>query len=886
MKRQLSLLPSGSFILENDTSVRAISEQQREIEDLFEKYFHEDPCSALFYLGVLKGEFDFSPSLAFWRGFAHEFTEKLRLSPDIETVREKGSVDGDRAAFQQHCLRAPFMQGAEYLTPELLEDIWSDLNSFFQRSIGSFTGSVEDFYRQYVPDAHLLGKVYFHLVENKKRQRSPFVFLATYAATIGNKGSSKHRPLKHALSEYEKDEPKLLELLSTVKTAAQRSPFIADLLEKGELFYPLLLRSDDAYTFLMEVPLYEEAGILCRIPNWWKRAGSRASVSVTVGNKKNSLLGLESLIDFTPELVLDDLKLSEAEMKRLLEESEGLRLIKGKWVQVNHDQLRNALKSWEHANDLVADGKLSLSEAVRLLMAPELALSEKLEESSLQVSTGKWLASLFEKMQNPELVRSVSPGKDFAGKLRPYQQNGLNWLLLLDSLGLGACLADDMGLGKTVQILSFLNILRRRKERSSNLLVVPASLVSNWISEIEKFSPKLTFKIAHPSGGESRLGKECEEEELEKVDLVITTYSLVKRYQWMREFEWNYVILDEAQAIKNSGTAQTRAIKKIKSKNRIALTGTPIENRVSDLWSLFDFLNPGLLGTAKEFESLCKDRKGESPSYSKIRAVTNPYILRRLKTDKTIISDLPDKVEVDTYATLSKEQVVLYKQLVKDLKESIEEADGIQRRGLVLGSLMKFKQLCNHPSHYLGQEEYKESQSGKFQRLREICETISEKREKVLIFTQFREITGPLADFLETIFSRRGLILTGSTSVKKRKELVSAFQSDEYIPYFILSLKAGGTGLNLTAANHVVHFDRWWNPAVENQATDRAFRIGQKRNVMVHKLVTKETIEEKIATMLKEKSKLSSDIIGLSADKLLTKMSDSELIDMFRMEAA
>ncbi|MCP4337913.1 MAG: DEAD/DEAH box helicase, partial [Desulfobulbaceae bacterium] len=372
--------------------------------------------------------------------------------------------------------------------------------------------------------------------------------------------------------------------------------------------------------------------------------------------------------------------------------------------------------------------------------------------------------------------------------------------------------------------------------------------------------------------------------ELSALDLVITTYALVQRYKWVQGYSWNYVILDEAQAIKNPGTKQTRAVKNLRANNRIIMTGTPVENRLSDLWSLFDFVNPGLLGNSKEFGSFTKGLAKDPNGYAGLRKAVNPFILRRLKTDKSIISDLPDKVEVKTWAAMSKKQTVLYSEVINGIVETFGNSEGIQRKGLILSALMKFKQLCNHPSQYLGLDLFEEKESGKFQRLREICETIYEKREKVLVFTQFKEMTGPLSRYLATIFKREGLVLHGSIPVGKRKSLIEKFQGHEYVPFFVLSLKAGGVGLNLTAANHVIHFDRWWNPAVENQATDRAFRIGQKKNVMVHKFLTKGTIEEKIDKMLTQKSLLSNEVVAASGENWITEMSNDELLELFTLK--
>jgi non-specific serine/threonine protein kinase len=362
---------------------------------------------------------------------------------------------------------------------------------------------------------------------------------------------------------------------------------------------------------------------------------------------------------------------------------------------------------------------------------------------------------------------------------------------------------------------------------------------------------------------------------------------MVPRLESLAEPVWDLLILDEAQAIKNHGSQQSKAVKTLSAAMRIAMTGTPVENRLSDLWSIFDFLNRGLLGTSKEFSNFARKLSESGKGYGALRETVGPFILRRLKTDKTIISDLPDKVEMRAFASLTKKQLVLYEALVKDMAAALQNArlEPIARRGLVLAGITKFKQICNHPDQYLGQSAFEARHGGKFEVLAGICETIREKRERVLVFTQFKEIVPPLAHFLETVFGRRGLMLHGGTPVAKRGELVETFNGDDYVPFMVLSLKAGGVGLNLTAANHVVHFDRWWNPAIENQATDRAFRIGQRKNVMVHKFVTAGTIEEKIDGMLEEKRKLAEEIVSASGEQWITEMSNAELMNLIRLEA-
>jgi non-specific serine/threonine protein kinase len=372
---------------------------------------------------------------------------------------------------------------------------------------------------------------------------------------------------------------------------------------------------------------------------------------------------------------------------------------------------------------------------------------------------------------------------------------------------------------------------------------------------------------------------------LEDLDLVVTSYGSVLRLPWLETTRWDLVVLDEAQAIKNPAAQQTKAVKKLQARARIALTGTPIENRLSDLWSIFDFVNPGLLGSAKQFTAFTK-RLAARPHhpYEPLRELVRPYILRRLKTDKSVITDLPDKTEVKAFCPLSRKQAALYQEAVEELTRRLATTAGIERRGLILSFLMRFKQICNHPSQWLGDGGWAETESGKLGRLRDIAEVIAARQEKVLVFTQFREVTAPLAAHLGMIFGREGVVLHGGTAIKKRQELVRRFQEDEAVPFFVLSLKAGGAGLNLTAASHVVHFDRWWNPAVENQATDRAFRIGQVKNVLVHKLVCRGTVEDKIDQLIESKQQLSRDLLEGGAELLLTEMKDEELLKLVALD--
>jgi non-specific serine/threonine protein kinase len=474
--------------------------------------------------------------------------------------------------------------------------------------------------------------------------------------------------------------------------------------------------------------------------------------------------------------------------------------------------------------------------------------------------------------------------------LRPYQLAGVQWLYLLTQLRLGACLADDMGLGKTIQVLSLLLMLKNEAgdKRKPCLLVAPASLLANWASEIARFAPSLKARVAHPSAAPAeRLNADnpADADMLADVDLVITSYGFLARSPWLGTAPWQLVVLDEAQAIKNPAAKQTKMVKQLRADTRIALTGTPIENRLGDLWSIFDFINPGLLGSSKQFSSFVKGLADRPQgTYGPLRELVRPYILRRLKTDKNVITDLPDKTEVKAFCALSRKQAALYQQTVEELARRLEDVDGIERRGMVLAFLMRLKQICNHPSQWIGDGAWAEKDSGKFARLRDIVEVIAARQEKALIFTQFRETTAPLAAFLGSVFGRAGLVLHGETEIRKRKELVRQFQEDENIPFFVLSLKAGGAGLNLTAASHVIHFDRWWNPAVENQATDRAFRIGQTRNVLVHKFICRGTVEDKIDQLIESKEQLAGDLLGGGSEMALTEMKDEELLRLVALD--
>ncbi|MFA6807765.1 MAG: DEAD/DEAH box helicase [Eubacteriales bacterium] len=882
INKELIVIIKADGEVEFDWQITVEKMEKKQIvfqEEIYKK-FMENESEALIFLGFSDRTVSMSESLYYLRLIASIFVKELAKNPNIEVLREKIVVEIEEKEINQLLQNAPYLNGSEYLNETWIRNIWKKMNCAFCKVIKTYKGSVKEFFIAFNSSVHIVGRIFFHLVESKKEEY-PFAFLATYTADVSEDGKTKHLPLKNAIAEYGQNSRKLLDLLTTVNRATEKSAFISELVESGEIFHPLSLSAKEAYTFLKEIPIYEEAGILCRMPNWWRNKAASLKMSVSVGDKIPSRLNFDSLVDFNAELFLGGESINVSELKKLLSETEGLVLIKGKWVEVNRERLKETLKAYEQAQKLMDKDDISIIEAMRFQMNAKKMLKIQEEKCELEVTNGEWLNSVVKKLTHPETIEIIACDDSFQASLRTYQERGLNWLYFMKNLGLGACLADDMGLGKTVQVIALLNYIRTRKHEKA-LLIVPASLIGNWMSEIAKFAPSLKYYVIHSS--ENKNLEKDERNIVEEYDLFITTYGMLLKYDWLKDVTWDSLILDEAQAIKNPGTKQTKSVKQLKSSYKIAMTGTPIENRLSDLWSLFDFLNKGLLGSAKEFTDFTKKLTETPEGYARLKRVVSPFILRRLKTDKDVINDLPEKIEMKTYATLTKKQVVLYNKLINELRIKLEsDADGIERKGLVLSSLMKLKQICNHPDQFLGQNYYAEKESGKYARLREICEIIYEKRERVLIFTQFREITEPLKDFLETIFQHKGLVLHGGTSVKKRKDIVDEFQGQEYVPFMVLSIKAGGIGLNLTSANHVIHFDRWWNPAVENQATDRVFRIGQKKNVIVHKFITKGTIEEKIDLMIEDKTKLLQEIIPDNQENWITEMDNKQLVELFKL---
>lgn len=646
----------------------------------------------------------------------------------------------------------------------------------------------------------------------------------------------------------------------------------------------LPLDATGAYEFLTHSTLLDQAGFGVFLPSWWTKPvnlGMRLTTSSTgtVGTvTKESGTGLDALVDYRWDLALGDEELTETEMAELATAKVPLVRLRGEWVQVDQKRLAEGMAFLRRS----ANGQMSAADVLR-----HAGMSPEDSPTPLPVTTvasDGWLGDLLSGDAEQHL-EPVRPPEEFHAVLRPYQQRGLAWLAFLDRLGLGACLADDMGLGKTIQVLALETLARGVHRPGPTLLVCPMSLTGNWQREAARFAPELSVYVHH--GADRHTGEELIDV-IGEHDFIITTYALaVRDAVSLAAVHWHRVVLDEAQNIKNSNSRQSQAVRHLHARHRIALTGTPVENRLAELWSIMDFINPGALGTVHSFRArfaVPVERDGDTDSAARLRRITGPFVLRRLKTDPTILDDLPDKVEMRQLCTLTPEQASLYQAVMNDMFARIADSDGIERRGLILATMSKLKQVCNHPAHLLRDGSALPGRSGKLLRLEEILEQVLADGDKALCFTQFTEFGGLLVPYLAARFDTEVLFLHGGTRKADRDAMVRRFQSAEGPAIFFLSLKAGGTGLNLTAANHVVHLDRWWNPAVEDQATDRAFRIGQRRDVQVRKLTCIGTLEEKIDQMIQDKKALAQLVVS-AGENWLTELSTSSLRDLFTLSS-
>ena len=648
----------------------------------------------------------------------------------------------------------------------------------------------------------------------------------------------------------------------------------------------LALSTREIHALLSEHrPILEEAGIRVEVPAWWGDPSHRLGVKLHLdGEESPGGTGLDRVVNYRWDLVLGGESISFERFRSLAADGVPLVRLDGRWVEIRPDDLAAAKAFLERG----ISGQASLGEALRMAHGFDAAESAL---PRLGVEATGWIADLIDGTSEARF-EAIEPPDAFLGELRPYQRSGLSWLAFLDRLGLGACLADDMGLGKTIQLIALLQHERLDGARPGpTLIVAPMSVVGNWQREIGRFAPELSVHRHH--GLDRPMGDRFVEI-AGASDVVLTTYGLVGRdLELLQRQHWRRVVLDEAQHVKNPPTRQASAIRSLPCSQRIALTGTPVENRLSELWSIMDFCCPGYLGTSGDFRrrfAVPIERHRDPMQAERLRSLVRPFVLRRLKTDPTVISDLPPLVESRQQVPLTDEQTTLYESAVSGMLRNIDETTGMRRKGLVLAGLVRLKQICNHPAHFLGERlgesssaDAFASRSGKTLRLMEMLEEMIAAGDRALLFTQYREMGHLLAPLLRKAFDIDPIFLHGGVTSAKREQLVDRFQSDDpSCPIFILSLRAGGVGLNLTSARHVIHYDRWWNPAVENQATDRAFRIGQTRTVHVHKMIASGTLEERIDRMIEEKIELAKQVIG-SGESWLTELSTNQLRDLLQL---
>ena len=770
---------------------------------------------------------------------------------------------------------APTIRGRALLDEQVLAAAWTAIAA--AACAEASDGGLAAYLAAHGVDPEL-GRLHVHLAERQHGEEHAFAFLATVAACRGADGRVQHVPLRVAIEELGGDVPGQQRLLTPLRRAAARNAGIGALVDSHDIFHAVAWTAAEAYVLVRAVPDLQASGIRVHVPDWWHRATPRAQIRAELGGDAPASLGLEALLDFKVGWFIGDESLTEEEWRRVVQGADGLYRFRGRWTVLDPEHHAEALRQWDSLAALTREGRVDFACGMRLLAAHGRE-GVKEEREGVNIAPGPWLARTLGQLLGPTSDGEADPGPALRGRLRPYQREGVAWLWLLARLGLGGCLADDMGLGKTIQVIALLLLLQRHGVPGPHIVVVPASLLGNWSGELERFAPGLRVYVAHrtTSGTDAEPAPGT-------ADVVMTTYATLARLPWPGQMRWGLVVLDEAQAIKNAGTRQARAVRALTCRLRLALTGTPVENSLADLWSIFDFINPGLLGAADEFRALCRRIGAGGDELGPLRRLVRPYILRRLKTDRRVIADLPDKTEVQVYCGLTRVQAALYEQTVRALARAAEGADGTRRRGVILGFLTRLKQICNHPSHYSGDGKFALEDSAKFLRLQELCEPIAASGEKVLVFTQFREMCGPLAALLAGSFGRAGLVFHGGLAVRRRMETVAEFQRQGGPPFMVVSLKAGGTGLNLTAAAHVVHFDRWWNPAVENQATDRAYRIGQHKNVLVHKFVCRGTLEERIDALIRGKQGLADNILEIDGERSLTELGTEELLRVVALD--
>lgn len=821
--------------------------------------------------------------------------EKARLVL-VRSLRMRGggefklaSPDGAEAA--RWLAEIPPCRGGGHVSAGCLRQWFEDLGSALAQRAEQAGAAPEVWLAGLGEGWEQVGRLCFHLAENGHDSdgRRPFAFLATLVHQVSKDHQAKHVPLGMALKLYEEDRHALLSLFRPLRSAAESSSFLRDLVDSQSVYRPLMWTARQAYDFLQSVPFLEQVGIDVRMVNLWKSLPPKVEVEVRVEGEatdnRTPSLNIHSLLKFSPLAVLGGQPLSEEELAELLSGDDGLVRFRGEWVRVDREKVSQILEQWRNASRMASVSGVPLLTGLRLLLGGRSKALPWLPEpdDEVRLEPGDVLEKALAMLGRGGCDAEALPsGLDAV--LRVYQKEGVRFLAGVTEAGFGACLADDMGLGKTLQVIAWLASLRLRGvlDGMAALIVAPASLLGNWQDELRRFVPELDVSVLHPDylGEKDRLLlRENPGWLLRRGHVALTTYDMVARLEELGKVELPVVVLDEAQAVKNADSRRALAVRRLNAVRRVALTGTPVENSMQELWSLFDFLTPGLLGSSREFAAMLRE---SGARYEGVRRLVRPFMLRRLKSDAGIAPELPAKTETPCFCLLTPEQARLYKLQVEELQAVVHEPEPAVRLALVLPYLSRLKQICNHPAQYLGTGYMAPEESGKMVRLRYLAREVAEGGDRMLVFTQYRSMIEPLHDLLESVFGRPGLALHGGTPLAQRKALVDRFQASGGPPFFILSLKAAGTGLNLTRASHVVHFDRWWNPAVENQASDRAYRIGQVKPVWVHPFVCRGTIEENIHRMLQEKRSMADALLSGGVEKLLLAMSPDELLDLVK----
>lgn len=784
----------------------------------------------------------------------------------------------------------PAIKGAEYVNDGLMLESGAVLWKSVKAAVAFHGGDCDSWLDSLGEHWGLVGKIVFHLAELPAGGERPFGFLATYAGRISGEGKPQHVPLARLIHKCRKEGSDMSFLLSPLRKAAETSSWLREWLETQRLLRAESLSVDEAYSFIREVPLLRKAGLVTRMPAQWEnKPPARVVVQVDITPQNESRVKGRPMWEFDSRLALNGQELTPEELEKIRNSETGLISLRGCWVEVDRSKVESLLADWQQLKYLYSQG-IPLSGAMRLLAGmgtplPVIREGEGEPEDWSMVRAGEELKAC---LQGLRQTSALPGGASVKAVLRPYQEEGVSWMWSLYQVGLGGCLADDMGLGKTLQVLAFFSLIHQEKKKGASpvLVVSPSSLLANWAAEMERFVPHLRFGIYHGSGS-------LDFGEIRKADIVLTTYSLLHRREELMNCSWEVVVFDEAQNLKNAVSLQTRAAGLLTAGMKIALTGTPVENGLSDLWSVMNIVNPGLIGgSCSAFLEGLKDCS-ENDKFGRLRRLISPVILRRMKNDPHIALDLPPKTELVQRCRFTRRQALLYEQLTEELRKLLfslkdsrgkEEEGGAEekvgRNAYILKYMLRFKQLCDHPSLLNGDNLFEPEEGGKFIRLRELAEEWASRQEKVLVFTQFREMCRPLSLFLRNIYGQEGLVMHGGTSLAQRRADVQLFQKPGGPPFYVLSVKTAGTGLTLTEASHVVHFDRWWNPAVENQASDRAYRLGQKKAVFVHKFMVPGTLEERIDRMIFQKKELARDVLAFeeSAEKILCSMNDDELI--------